>query len=515
MSADLARRAAATVRPPAAPIAYFCAEYGFHALAPDLLRRPRRARRRHPQGGLRPRAPLVAVGLLYRQGYFRQRIDAGGWQHEYWVDTDPDRLPAALVTGDDGDAAHDHRPGRRLRSRRADLARRRRPRPALPARRRAARERADRALDHLAPVHRRPRGAPRAVRAARHRRRARARGARHRARDRAPQRGPRRVRRARARHSRSAAAWTPTRRSRPRAAGRSSPPTRRSRPATTPTRPTRSARRCGRSPGSSASTPRSSSASAARTPTTTPSRSASPSSRCARSRAANGVSRRHGEVAREMWQRPVARPRRRRRADHPRHQRRPRPDLARRADARAARPPPRRGLAGPRRRPGDLGAVDDIPDAELWAVREQQRAELIDYVRDRAVVDRLGRDEPRSYAEAAADALDPDVLTIGFARRLATYKRLHLLLQDVDRATACCPATGRSSSCSPARRTRATTRASASSSTCSSARTTRARPRTSPTSTTTTSRAPRASCAAATSGSTSRARRWRRAGRAA
>ena len=46
--------------------------------------------------------PLVAVGLMYRQGYFRQRIDAGGWQHEYWVDTDPERLPAALVTGDDG-----------------------------------------------------------------------------------------------------------------------------------------------------------------------------------------------------------------------------------------------------------------------------------------------------------------------------------------------------------------------------------------------------------------------------
>ena len=47
--------------------------------------------------------PLVAVGLMYRHGYFRQRIDASGWQHEYWVDTDPDRVPAALVTGDDGE----------------------------------------------------------------------------------------------------------------------------------------------------------------------------------------------------------------------------------------------------------------------------------------------------------------------------------------------------------------------------------------------------------------------------
>ena len=46
--------------------------------------------------------PMVAVGLMYRKGYFRQRIDASGWQHEYWVDTDPDRLPAALVTRRDG-----------------------------------------------------------------------------------------------------------------------------------------------------------------------------------------------------------------------------------------------------------------------------------------------------------------------------------------------------------------------------------------------------------------------------
>ena len=33
--------------------------------------------------------PLVAVGLMYRKGYFRQRVDASGWQHEYWIETDP------------------------------------------------------------------------------------------------------------------------------------------------------------------------------------------------------------------------------------------------------------------------------------------------------------------------------------------------------------------------------------------------------------------------------------------
>src|SRR4051794_4076066 len=84
------------------PVAYLCAEYGIHAslpiysgglgaLAGDLVKEASdRA------------APFVAVGLMYHQGYFRQRIDRTGWQREYWADTDPERVPAALVTGDDG-----------------------------------------------------------------------------------------------------------------------------------------------------------------------------------------------------------------------------------------------------------------------------------------------------------------------------------------------------------------------------------------------------------------------------
>jgi starch phosphorylase len=84
--------------------------------------------------------------------------------------------------------------------------------------------------------------------------------------------------------------------------------------------------------------------------------------------------------------------------------------------------------------PDTFAPIDAIPDEEIWAVRQEQRAALIGFARDRAVVDRLGRDDPRSYARAASDALSPDVLTIGFARRLATYKRLHLLLKDRDRS---------------------------------------------------------------------------------
>jgi glycogen phosphorylase len=100
---DLARPPREGVATPERPVAYFSAEYGVHgslpiysgglgALAGDYLKE------------VSDRAlPMVAVGLMYRNGYFRQRIDRGGWQHEYWVDTDPERLPAALVCGDDGE----------------------------------------------------------------------------------------------------------------------------------------------------------------------------------------------------------------------------------------------------------------------------------------------------------------------------------------------------------------------------------------------------------------------------
>jgi glucan phosphorylase len=39
------------------------------------------------------RLPLVAVGLLYRRGYFHQRLDPSGWQHEYWTVATPEQLP--------------------------------------------------------------------------------------------------------------------------------------------------------------------------------------------------------------------------------------------------------------------------------------------------------------------------------------------------------------------------------------------------------------------------------------
>jgi starch phosphorylase len=84
--------------------------------------------------------------------------------------------------------------------------------------------------------------------------------------------------------------------------------------------------------------------------------------------------------------------------------------------------------------PATWDAIDQIPDEDLWATRNRLRAELVDFVRERSVLDRLARNEPHDYVEAAARAFDPELLTLGFARRLATYKRLHLLVVDPDRA---------------------------------------------------------------------------------
>ncbi len=74
-----------------------------------------------------------------------------------------------------------------------------------------------------------------------------------------------------------------------------------------------------------------------------------------------------------------------------------------------------------------------IPNAELWDARRRARASLIDWARLKSQNDRLLRNEQIDYVNAAAEALDPDHLTLGFARRLATYKRLTLLTHDEPR----------------------------------------------------------------------------------
>lgn len=78
-------------------------------------------------------------------------------------------------------------------------------------------------------------------------------------------------------------------------------------------------------------------------------------------------------------------------------------------------------------------AILHLPDSELWQVRRALRQRLVEEARERSVPMRLSRGEPPGYVEAAMRLFDADALTIGFARRVATYKRLHLLTVDLAR----------------------------------------------------------------------------------
>src|SRR5215207_3368429 len=78
-------------------------------------------------------------------------------------------------------------------------------------------------------------------------------------------------------------------------------------------------------------------------------------------------------------------------------------------------------------------AIDSISDEELWKVRRLQRKRLVAFVRERLYETRLQQHESRPWAEAALGMFDPDALTIGFARRVAAYKRWGLILTDPER----------------------------------------------------------------------------------
>ncbi len=71
-----------------------------------------------------------------------------------------------------------------------------------------------------------------------------------------------------------------------------------------------------------------------------------------------------------------------------------------------------------------------IPDSELWRAHERQRARLVDFVRGRVQNQLLANGVRAKDLQDAEDILDPEALTIGFARRFATYKRANLLFQD-------------------------------------------------------------------------------------
>jgi len=77
--------------------------------------------------------------------------------------------------------------------------------------------------------------------------------------------------------------------------------------------------------------------------------------------------------------------------------------------------------------------AEQIPDPELWRTHERCRESLVGFARLRLYEQLNRRGAPTVEVQAASEVLTPEALTIGFARRFATYKRATLLFRDPDR----------------------------------------------------------------------------------
>jgi starch phosphorylase len=77
--------------------------------------------------------------------------------------------------------------------------------------------------------------------------------------------------------------------------------------------------------------------------------------------------------------------------------------------------------------------LDRIPDAEIWAIRTELRGRLVEEIRARLRASSLQRGFSDAQLGWISTAFDPDVLTLGFARRVPSYKRLTLMLRDPER----------------------------------------------------------------------------------
>jgi glycogen phosphorylase/synthase len=87
-------------------------------------------------------------------------------------------------------------------------------------------------------------------------------------------------------------------------------------------------------------------------------------------------------------------------------------------------------------RPQTWKGLKNADPAEIWKIRQNHRHRLIDYIIDRTKSSWIKKHESPRYFLNIREKLDPNHLTVGFARRFATYKRAQLLFRDVDRLAA-------------------------------------------------------------------------------
>jgi glycogen phosphorylase len=93
-------RHAGVLRP--SPVAYFSAEFGIHESVPVYSGGLGVLAGDHIKSASDLAIPLVGIGLFYGQGYFRQRLDRDGWQQEEYLETDVTQLPLEVAIGKNG-----------------------------------------------------------------------------------------------------------------------------------------------------------------------------------------------------------------------------------------------------------------------------------------------------------------------------------------------------------------------------------------------------------------------------
>ncbi len=87
------------------PVAYFSAEFGLHESVPEYSGGLGVLAGDHIKSASDLDIPLTGIGLFYGKGYFRQRLDAAGWQQEEYLETDANHLPMEAAIGKNGEPA--------------------------------------------------------------------------------------------------------------------------------------------------------------------------------------------------------------------------------------------------------------------------------------------------------------------------------------------------------------------------------------------------------------------------
>ncbi|MFV0554735.1 MAG: alpha-glucan family phosphorylase [Mangrovibacterium sp.] len=77
--------------------------------------------------------------------------------------------------------------------------------------------------------------------------------------------------------------------------------------------------------------------------------------------------------------------------------------------------------------------IYDVPNKEIWEVKKKLKQTMISYIRERFTQSKIKTNENPKFISDTMNQFNPNALTIGFARRFATYKRAHLLFRNLDR----------------------------------------------------------------------------------